>query len=161
MTVAESIEALRELAKAWPHEECPWEERPSFRPASTAQALQEFEVLGGLLLPDDLRAFFSEVDAIVAMSVHNGYWIGGVEELSQSLRRGDFPAVIGEAPAIPVATDGGGNAFLMDATGRVWRWSQEDGLLTQISGDFASFLARVVGDFRASYSDTPGWKYLV
>jgi hypothetical protein len=67
----------------------------------------------------------ADTDAVVGMSVHNGYWLGGIERLMRSACRGDFPRNVENEPAIPVATDGGGNAFLLAADGQVWRWDHE------------------------------------
>ena len=80
----------------------------------------------GNSLPASIRAFLAEHDSIAAMDVWNGYWIGGVS-LLRSIERGDFPGSVESHRVMPIATDGGGNAFLMpgDSDGRVWKWSHE------------------------------------
>jgi hypothetical protein len=95
------------------------------------------------------------------MSVHNGYWLGGVEQLSQSTARADFPHSVEGGPVVPVATDGGGNAFLLGPSGRVWRWDHETDSLVEIADSFQSFLERVADDWEAYLTDRPGWQFLV
>ena len=91
------------------------------------------------------------------MSVHNGYWLGGVGRLSLA----DFPRAAGGEPVAPVATDGGGNAFLLSAGGRVWRWDHETGSVSKVAASFAGFLEQVSADWAAYVADTPGWRFLV
>ena len=66
--------------------------------------------MAGFVLPGDLREFLELTDSIVAMSVHNGYWLGGINNL---IDEGSLPRVADGEAAIPVATDGGGNAFVL------------------------------------------------
>src|SRR5262245_16515099 len=54
------------------------------------------------------------------MSVHNGYWLGGIKHL---LTEDAIPRMVEGERAIPVANDGGGNAFLLSASGAIWRLS--------------------------------------
>jgi hypothetical protein len=91
------------------------------------------------------------------MSVHNGYWLGGVDRLA----RADLTQEAAGEMAVPVATDGGGKAFLLTARGRVWRWDREAARMSEVSASFAEFLDRVVSDWAAYVADTPGWRYLV
>ena len=102
--------------------------------------------------------------AIVAMDIHNGYWIGGPVELARSIRRNDFPADLDEGGrtvrAIPLATDGGGNAFLM-AGGSVWRWNHETGVCTVVAGGLDEFLRRVAQDWSHHLQGDETWDYLV
>ena len=87
-------------------------------------------------------------------------------ELARSLRRGDLPTVVtaeGRATkVIPVATDGGGNAFLMAADlGTIWRWDRETGTLARVARDLAEFLHLVAEDWDHDLADDRDWRYLV
>jgi hypothetical protein len=145
--VADVLKHLRSLADAFAEEE-----RPTFSPPASADSIQAFESAVGFPLPAELREFLTRCDAVVAMDVHNGYWIGGTSGLTRSVSRGDFPRRIesgGELVAVaPIATDGGGNAFLLTAhDGRVWRWDHETGTLAAVAGSFVAFLERVGAGF--------------
>src|SRR5262245_44958899 len=104
--VKTSLARLRELALAIPRPGCDWEERPRFEPPPTVEQVNAFERAAGFALPADLRAFLTDCGAVVGMSVHNGYWVGGVDGLARSIARGDFPRSAAAEPAAPVATDG-------------------------------------------------------
>ncbi|QEL15348.1 SMI1/KNR4 family protein [Limnoglobus roseus] len=152
---------LRELALALPRPGCDWEERPHFEMPTTSEHLTEYEQAVGFPLPGDVRAFLAEVGAVVGMSVHNGYWLGDVERLTCSVKYGDYPKHVGNDPVAPIATDGGGNAFLLSASGPIWRWDHETEKMSKVATSFAAFLDRVVADWEAYVSDTPRWKFLV
>jgi hypothetical protein len=116
-----------------------------------------FERAIGFGLPADFRAFLARTGGVVGLSIHNGYWLGGIDRLDPAafLRQ-----VAGELVA-PVATDGGGNAFLLSSSGRVWRWDRDAGGVSEVAPSFAVFLERVVADWAAYVADTPGWRFLV
>jgi hypothetical protein len=156
-----SLARLRELALALPRPGCPWESRPTFEPPAVPEAVIAFEQAAGFPLPIDLRAFLASTGAVVGMSVHNGYWIGGVERLTDWLRTGQLPGEAAGERVAPIATDGGGNGFLLAASGRLWRWDHETGQLAAVAASFAEFLERVVRDWAAYVNDTPGWCFLV
>jgi cell wall assembly regulator SMI1 len=157
MTVATAMTRLRELAAAFAEPE-----RPAFRPAASAMALQALERAAGARLPEPLKEFLLQADAVVAMDIHNGYWLGGAEELARSMERGDPPRSVTDTPVIPVATDGGGNAFLLSVSdGRVWRWDHETGQVQVIAGSFPDFLDRVADDWEQFALGTPDWRFLV
>jgi hypothetical protein len=162
VTVVEtSLARLRELALAIPRPGCDWEERPRFDPPASPEEVAAFERAAGFPLPADLRAFLADAGAVVGMSVHNGYWVGGVEQLVRAIVRGDFPPSVSGEPAAPVATDGGGNAFLLSSSGRVWRLDHETWGVSEVAASFAGFLERVAADWSAFVADTPGWRFLV
>ena len=152
-----SVARLRELALAIPRPECEWEERPRFDPPAPPAAVAAFERAAGFPMPVDFRAFLARTGGVVGMSVHNGYWLGGVERLAPDA----FPREVAGEPAAPVATDGGGNAFLLSAGGRVWKWDHETGRVSEVAASFAAFLVRVADDWAAYVADTPGWRFLV
>jgi hypothetical protein len=161
MSVDVSLARLRELALAIPRPGCHWEERPRFDPSATPESLAEFERLAGFALPGDLRTFLEQTDAIAGMSVHNGYWIGSTEQLARSMEAGTFPRKVNGEQAIPVATDGGGNAFLLGESGRVWRWDHETDKVNIIAESFDAFLERVADDWAAYVSERKDWRFLV
>jgi SMI1/KNR4 family protein SUKH-1 len=100
------------------------------------------------------------------MDIRNGYWIGGPAELTRSMRRHDYPTRFDAhgqpAHAIPIATDGGGNAFMISVdVGSVWRWDHGTGAVACISSDLAEFLRRVAEDWVHDLDGDDTWNYLV
>lgn len=160
MVIERFVTQLRELALALPRPGCEWEERPRFDPPASPESLAVFERAAGFPMPADLRAFFAQTAAIAGMSVHNGYWLGGIEQLVRSIECGDFPRAAENELTAPIATDGGGNGFLLSVSGRVWRWDHETGQISQLAATFNEFLARVVADWEAYIGDTAGWRFL-
>lgn len=159
--VADVLNRLRGLADLFPEGE-----GPTFSPPASADAIEALESALGFPLPAELREFLAQCDAIVAMDVHNGYWIGGTAELARSVGRGDFPGSMdsgGERITVmPIATDGGGNAFLLTpADGRVWRWDHETGTPSAVADSFVGFLERVAQDWERAASGDADWEYLV
>lgn len=136
-------------------------ERPTFGAPATAEAIAAFRVAAGFSLPAGLEALLSEHESIRAMGVHNGYWIGGIEQLAAALARAELPRTARDEPVVPVATDGGGNAFLVSSRGHVWRWEHETGTTTEIATSVEAFLERVAADWEAFVAGTPGWRFLV
>ena len=118
MSVATTMTRLHELALGLPRPGCDWEDRPRFEPPATPQSVIELERMAGFALPGDLRAFLEQTESIVAMSVHNGYWLGGINKLVE----GDT--------FLPRVAEGGGS----DSRGhRRWRqrisaWCEWSGL---------------------------------
>ena len=160
-TTAYPLDKLRNLADSFSQNE-----RPTFTPPSSADAIQAFESVLGFRLPSQLLQFLSTYDAIIAMNVHNGYWIGGLFELTRSVGRDDFPRsiMVGREPhtIIPVATDGGGNAFLLSVDdGRIWRWDHETGNTTNVANSFVAFLRQVAEDWDHAIFNDEDWEYLV
>lgn len=159
--VEASLARLRELALALPRPGCDWEERPTFHPPALPEALDAFERVVGFPLPPDLRAFLAQTSAVVGMSVHNGYWLGGLEQLTRLVGADGVPRKVAGELTAPIATDGGGNGFLVSHSGRVWRWDHETGNLSEVARSFTEFLERVADDWAAYVADTPGWQFLV
>jgi hypothetical protein len=158
--VTTSLARLRELALALPRPGCEWEERPTFEPPTSSEMVAAFEQVAGFPLPADFRVFLALTGAVVGMSVHNGYWIGGVERLARCIEAEGFPREVAGEMAAPIATDGGGNGFLLSASGRVWRWDHETGVVSPVVASFTEFLARVAADWQAYVDDSPGWQFL-
>jgi len=159
LQIDQVLSRLRKLA-----DEFPAEGRPRFSPRASADSLVAFEKVVGTRLPEQLAGFLRQCDSIVAMDVWNGYWVGGVEQLLRSVGRNDFPAKLVEAEndvVVPVATDGGGNAFLMSVNDqRVWKWNHETGNSTPVAHDFVSFLGRIADDWEHFIAGDPVWRYL-
>jgi hypothetical protein len=166
LAVGNSLTRLQALAEAFPRQDCPWEERPQFEPPVRDEALEAIRKAAGAALPDDFVAFLQECGGIRAMGVHNGYWIGGTEALTDGRFRYSFPTAVagpqGTEAVFPVGTDGGGNAFLMTVhDGRVWRWDHETGHVRQVASSFSDFMERVVADWEHAIADDSTWEYLV
>jgi hypothetical protein len=155
-----AVRELIALGAAYPHDVA-----PQFEPPASPTELAELEDASGGPLPAEMVALLQRAKAIIAMDVHNGYWIGGPTQLSRSIRRRDFPAeldVQGQTiRAIPLATDGGGNAFLLAGGGSVWRWDHETGVSTFVAEDLEEFLHRVAEDWRHHLDGDGTWAYLV
>jgi hypothetical protein len=158
MSVAKTLTRLRDLALALPRPGCAWEERPRFDPPATSQSVADLERVAGFRLPDDFRVFLGETASVVGMSVHNGYWLGGVEQL---IKGSGLPRTVKGENAIPVSTDGCGNAFLLAAGGGIWRWDHETDRVEEVAESFGAFLERVAEDWDAYISAKPGWRFLV
>lgn len=161
MSVEFSVTGLRQIADSYPRWDAPWETQPYFDPPAPAEAIDAFESAVGFPLPPDLRTFFGLTEAVVGMSIHNGYWIGGLDCLTHSAGSGDFPREIAGVPVALVGTDGGGNGFLIASTGEVWRCDHETRRMKQVAPTFAAFLERVVQDWEAFTDNVAGWPYLV
>src|SRR5690242_17653890 len=86
----------------------PPEEQPTFHPGASAAALGSLQECVPLPIPEVFLSFLRRCDAIVAMGVWNGYWVGGAETLEGAIRSGAFPGRMGreggQADALPVAT---------------------------------------------------------
>jgi hypothetical protein len=157
----DELSRLRELAGSFPEHS-----RPVFVPPASPEAILAFEQALGIRLTDEVREFLLVHDAIVAMNVWNGYWIGGTAELTRSVVRGDFPSefLLGEGHVhlSPIATDGGGNAFLIAIdNGSVCHWEHETGSVSKVADSFTAFLGRVAEDWKHAAVGDEDWHYLV
>jgi hypothetical protein len=155
------ISRLRELAQALPRPGCEWEERPRFESPAGSDAIHALERAAGFLFPEDVKTFFAFNDSVVAMSVHNGYHIGGTELIASRLESGEIPRAVPDGSAAPIGFDSGGNAFLLSCAGQVWRWDHETGGMSLVADSFGTFLQRIVADWAAYIDDTAGWQFLV
>lgn len=159
-----SIEAcyarLRRLSLALPRFGCAWEDRPTFDSPATLQSIIDIEQYAGFSLPADFRTFLSLTNSVVAMSVQNGYWLGGVDQLTHSMMRDDFPRSVDGEPVVPIGTTGCGDAFLLGRTGSVWQWLHETNNLKKVAESFKLFLERIADDWDAYVSNRPNWHFL-
>ena len=166
MNVETSLIRLRELAFAIPRPGCDWEERPQFDSPPTPEFVEAASVAAGGQLPDDLLTYFQLCGRVIGMSIHNGYELCSAADLvSKKYRRAvppTLPGPSGPMPVVPIAWDGGGNAFVLSIPkGDVWRWDHETGVTRFVAPSFSHFLERVVADWEAYVADTPGWRFLV
>ena len=155
------LNCLRELADSFPEHS-----RPTFGPPASPEAVLAFEQALSLRLPDEVREFLLSCDAIVAMNVWNGYWIGGTANLTRSVLREDFPSeslLCGRRIHLaPIATDGGGNAFLIAIDdGSVCYWEHEEGGVSRVADSFTAFLEQVAEDWKHASMNDKDWRYLV
>jgi SMI1-KNR4 cell-wall len=159
MSIEHSLKRLQEIAQQLPREGCVWEKRPTFKPGATEELLYKFQTASSAV-PADLMRFLRQGEEVIAMGVHNGYRIGGLHWMSSY--RPEMQPAVESNNLIPVASDGGGNVFLVSrSSGHVLHWDHETRKLAAVANSFADFLARVVSDWEHYVSDERNWKYLV
>lgn len=166
MSVELLLARLHELGGHLPRPGCEWESRPEFLPAPDAAEVAAAEVMVGEPLPPDLLEFLRISGGVVGMSIHNGYCLCGAKQVADIRTDGCPPNVVrgpnGDERVVPIAWDGGGNAFLLSpSTQYVWRWDHETNVSKEVASSFTEFLERVVLDWEAYVSDRPGWRFLV
>lgn len=159
--IAVYVARLRELAQVFPRPDYEWEDRPRFDPPVTADTVQALERKVGFPLPVEVREFFTLTDGVIGLSVHNGYRIGGAELIASLIESGGIPREVPDGLTAPIAFDGGGNAFLLSSTGKIWRWDHETNGVSLVTDSFETFLLRVVADWEAYIDETPEWRFLV
>src|SRR4051812_28018825 len=101
------ITKLRQLACALPRPGCAWESPSRIEPPATLGQVDEFERIVGFRFPPDLRAFLLNTRAIVAMSMHSGYWIGS-PALPDGINSRTTPYDIAKLQLACVGTSGNG-----------------------------------------------------
>jgi hypothetical protein len=129
-------------------------------------------------LPSDYIYFLSQCAGVMGMDFHNGYVLHTPEEVVRRLSEGGLPRQVttadGAVPVIPVASDGGGNVFLLQVGPPygVLRWDHETGGggdapasahdgIQPVADSFASFLERIRDDWRHFLGDDPAsWTYI-
>jgi hypothetical protein len=137
---------------------------PRFAPPASQADVEE---LGRALrrpVPQDVSELLRRHRAIVAMDVHNGYWIGGSETGTLALANQPSEALLDSerVEVVPVATDGGGNTFVRSGLdGTIWRQDREKSSYRRIAHDLANFLRRVAEDWVHASQNDPAWRYLV
>jgi hypothetical protein len=141
-------------------------ERPEIGRPNDEKIVAAFEQTLSEKLPKDFIAFLCDYDSIVAMDIWNGYWIGGLTSIKQMMEQKSFPSRCTEASKsyhlIPIATDGGGNGFLM-ALGQnnlVWKWWHETEQMDLVAKSFSDFLERVKTDWEHFLRKDYAWQYL-
>jgi hypothetical protein len=159
--LAGAVRRLIDIGHRYPADAAPRVEGPA-----TQDEIADLDEALGEAIPAELLELLRATRAIVAMDIRNGYWIGGPAHLSRSIRRGDFPASLRaggrDERALPIATDGGGNAFLLTRRlGSVWRWDHETGGVSCVSQNLAEFLRRVADDWEHNLAGDVSWEYLV
>jgi hypothetical protein len=159
MTVATTLARLRQLAELFPHPDMPWETRPEFHPPLSPESISDLEGEWACSLPQDLRAFLGLCGGINAINIRNGYWIGVLDRsrgLPEAVTTDDGNTVV-----VPIAIDGGGNAFLLaPAYGRVWRRDHETGMVRPVAESFSTSLERIADDWEHHLRDDRNWVYL-
>lgn len=160
-TIEGVVQRLVDLGHRYPPDVAPLFEGPA-----APGELTDLEKALGEAIPAAFLRLLQTTRAIVAMDIHNGCWIGGPVQLARSIRRGDFPGSLRaegrDERALPIATDGGGNAFLLVIRlGSVWRWDRGTGAVAYVSPDLTEFLARVAADWQHELEGDATWSYLV
>jgi hypothetical protein len=148
------------LLKKIPRDGCDWEETPTISIAASSSAVRGLQQLTSFDLPIDLTEFFSITDLVSAMAVHNGYAIGGVDNLVRSIQRRDFPSHVDCELVVPIGSLGNDDAFLIDSRGVTYLWRHESGSTTIMADSFSSFLQRVADDWHAYVYDVDGWQFM-
>lgn len=145
----EAVERLRTLAARLPAHQ-----QPRFGTGAQLDQIEKLEKSLGAPLPADFREFLLTWDEVVAMEVHNGYWIGGIRML---LRSGES-----SYGSVVVATDGAGNAFVMGLTGSpaVWKRERDSGGRRRVADSFTHFLSIVADDWEHFAANDTAWHYL-
>ena len=168
LPIRDSLDRLREVAKAIPRPGCDWETPPEFLPAPTREQWESTKRSLAVPLPGDLSEYLALSGGIRGMSVHNGYHICGASDIVKMNSTSDVwpPSEVSTGactePVLIVALDGGGNAFLFSPRSEnVWRWDHETGKMTTVAESFAGFLHRVAEDWTAYVQDREQWTYLV
>lgn len=154
------LHRLRSVSEQMPRPGREWEDRPYFEPPAAEEDVAAFEQAAGFRLPDDVREFLSRTDAVVGMSIHNGYWIGGIRKLASLVGAEGLAREMNGELLAPIASDGGGNWFMFSESGAIWRLNREAARLSPVARSFNEFLKLVVADWEAYVDDRPEWKYL-
>src|SRR5689334_22300763 len=140
------------------------EDAPRFAPPALPSELDDLAAAAKVDLPADFIELLSIHRAIVAMNIHNGYWIGASASVPLVLAQGPSTATCGagRVPVVPVASDGGGNLFLRPLTmSSFWRWAHETGATHLVAEGLAEFLRIVVEDWEHAARGDEARAYLV
>jgi hypothetical protein len=159
--IQSSVRRLLEAAALFKFDD---DDAPQFAPAASPSELDELAVATNVDLPDDFIELLTLHRAIVAMNIHNGYWIGASVTGPLVLAQGPSTATCGAVPVpvLPVASDGGGNLFLRPLTmSSIWRWDHETGVTHQVADGLAEFLGIVAEDWEHAARGDEARVYLV
>ena len=159
--IRDSLDKLREVAKAMPRPGCDWESRPAVSSAPDARGIGTHETFPRRPLARTTCPNTSTLcGGIRGMSVHNGYHLCGTSDIVKMNSHSDGwpPTAVstggGTEPVLTIALDGGGNAFLLSPrSGDVWRWNHETGKTILVADSFGGFLHRVAEDWAAYVHD--------
>lgn len=173
-----ALRDLRSLGSAIADEDFGYPvEEATFEPGSSASRLESISATVGEALPVDYRYFLEQCAGFSGLDFHNGYVMHTPEEVIRLLARSGAPKRVqtldGAIPVLPIASDGGGNVFLLQLKPPflVLRWDHELGgedavssghqSLRPAADGFASFLDRIRDDWRAFLGPDPGsWTYI-
>ena len=157
--IESSVRRLREAAALFEGEEA-----PLFAPPASSSELGALAAAAEVELPGDFVDLLCLHRAIVAMNIHNGYWIGASRSGRVVLAQGPSTATCGGArlAVVPVASDGGGNLFLRPlTTPSIWRWDRETGVTHQVAGGLAELLRIIAEDWEHAARGDEARAYLV
>ncbi|HWE94867.1 MAG TPA: SMI1/KNR4 family protein [Tepidisphaeraceae bacterium] len=143
----------------------PAEERAKFLSGASTEAIDGLQALLPVPLPNDFVTFLSVCEAVIAMNVWNGYWVGGIVNVTRSVLHPVYstkvPDEAEESAVVPIAADGGGNDFLLALrSGQVWKRDHETGNARIVAASFTDFLGRVAEDWEHFLSGDDSWRYL-
>lgn len=174
-TVPALLQSMRELGAALADHGV---DAAGFERPITSEALSELETRHGAI-PSDYRQFLLLTGRVTALDIHVGYDLFGAARAFSLLEQADGPPArlidgTNSALLLPVGGDGGGNLFLLELRegGRVFKWNHErtsdarsveasHASLSLVADSWASFLDRLVEDWRHFVAGDPHWRYLV
>jgi hypothetical protein len=132
---------------------------PTFGPPATTDEIAALRATLDIPLTARLKQFLTQHRAIVAMDIWNGYWLGC--SAVGPLRLPNLPALFHSGVrALPIATDGGGNAFLEVSGGPILHWNHGTGGMTAVAPDLTCFLRLIATDWEHAAEDDASWLYL-
>ena len=158
--IQSSVRRLYEAAALFQDED----DVPQFAPPASPSELDDLAIAAKVDLPVDFIRLLSLHRAIVAMNIHNGYWLGASASGPLVLAQGPSTATCGgvRVAVVPVASDGGGNLFLRPQTmSSIWHWDHETGIADQVADGLAEFLGLVADDWECAARGDETRAYLV
>ena len=153
-------------------------EEATFESGAAPSRIESVAAVVGEPLPVDYRYFLSQCAGFTGMDFHNGYAVHTPEEVVRLFREAGAPRQVltdrGAVPVLPVASDGGGNVFLLKLRMPhvVLRWDHEIGEtgaalppghpgFREVADGFVVLLERIRADWSHFLGPDPeAWTYI-